>query len=49
MLLADAIKRTLAVSDQIAIYAMVVAAITEIGNNQPGRVSNHLKSFLFGD
>jgi predicted GNAT family N-acyltransferase len=27
MLLADAIKRTLAVSDQIAIYAMVVDAI----------------------
>lgn len=29
MLLADAIKRTLAVSDQIAIYAMVVDAINE--------------------
>ena len=29
MLLADAIKRTLAVSDQIAIYAMVVDAITD--------------------
>lgn len=29
MLLADAIKRTLAVSDQIAIYAMVVNAIDE--------------------
>ena len=29
MLLADAIKRTLAVSDQIAIYAMVVDAIDE--------------------
>jgi predicted GNAT family N-acyltransferase len=29
MLLADAIKRTLAVSDQIAIYAMVVAAIND--------------------
>jgi ribosomal protein S18 acetylase RimI-like enzyme len=29
MLLADAIKRTLAVSDQIAIYAMVVDAIND--------------------
>jgi len=29
MLLADAIKRTLAVSDQIAIYAIVVDAINE--------------------
>lgn len=29
MLLADAIKRTLAVSDQIAIYAIVVDAIDE--------------------
>ena len=29
MLLADAIKRTMAVSDQIAIYAMVVDAINE--------------------
>jgi len=29
MLLADAIKRTLAVSDQVAIYAMVVDAINE--------------------
>ena len=29
MLLADAIKRTLAVSDQIAIYAMVVDAIDD--------------------
>ena len=29
MLLADAIKRTLAVSDQIAIYAMVVDVIND--------------------
>jgi hypothetical protein len=29
MLLADAIKRTLAVGDQIAIYAMVVDAIED--------------------
>jgi GNAT superfamily N-acetyltransferase len=29
LMLADAIKRTLAVSDQIAIYAMVVDAINE--------------------
>ena len=29
MLLADGIKRTLAVSDQIAIYAMVVDAIND--------------------
>jgi hypothetical protein len=29
MLLADAIKRTLAVSDQIAIFAMVVDAIDD--------------------
>jgi ribosomal protein S18 acetylase RimI-like enzyme len=29
MLLADAIKRTLAVSDQIAIYTMVVDAISD--------------------
>jgi hypothetical protein len=29
MLLVDAIKRTLAVSDEIAIYAMVVDAIDE--------------------
>ena len=29
LLLADAIKRTLAISDQIAIYAMVVAAIND--------------------
>ena len=29
MLLVDAIKRTLSVSDQIAIYAMVVDAINE--------------------
>jgi ribosomal protein S18 acetylase RimI-like enzyme len=29
MLLADAFKRTVAVSDQIAIYAMVVDAINE--------------------
>ena len=29
MLLADAIKRTLAVSDQVVIYAMVVDAINE--------------------
>ena len=29
MLLTDAIKRTLAVSDQIAIYAMVVDAIND--------------------
>jgi len=29
MLLADAIKRTMAVSDQIAIYALVVDAIND--------------------
>ena len=29
MLLADAIKRTLAISDQIAIYAMVADAIDD--------------------
>ena len=29
MLLADAVKRTLSVSDQIAIYAMVLDAIDE--------------------
>lgn len=29
MLLADAVKRTLSVSDQIAIYAMVVDAIDD--------------------
>jgi hypothetical protein len=33
MLLADAIKRTLAISDQIAIYALVVDAI---GDNAKG-------------
>lgn len=37
MLLADAVKRTMAVSDQIAIYAMVVDAIDENASRFYGR------------
>ena len=36
LLLADAIKRTMAVSDQIAIYAMVVDAVDAIDDNAKG-------------
>lgn len=50
MLLVDAIKRTLAISDEIAIYAMIVDAINkdaqqfyqQFGFNQLGKISHRL-------